>query len=187
MPPFVPEIVPGTNWVCPRDKPGFAGLPLCKVRRKPGFVPGFHRVCPRDKPGEIPGTNPGSSRDLQPPRPAAGVSRALRARSVPRESPRVSPNTGVSEGSECSGGCLRGPLGPGLWSAQKVSRECPRSVFLHPRAYSRDTSGPKGPRDSCSRSGGVATRDQPDKKIYVMCLFLAWQSPWESFRVIFRR
>ena len=49
--------------VCPWDKPGFAGLPLCKIRRKPGFVPGFHRICPRDKPGEIPGTNPGSSQD----------------------------------------------------------------------------------------------------------------------------
>ena len=63
VPPFVPGIVPGTNWVCPRDKPGFAVLPLCKIRRKPGFVPGFHRVCPKDKPGEIPGTNPGSSQD----------------------------------------------------------------------------------------------------------------------------
>ena len=58
MPPFVPGSVPGINWVCPRDKSGFAGLPWCKIRRKPGFVPGFHRVCPRDKPGEIPGTNP---------------------------------------------------------------------------------------------------------------------------------
>ena len=46
-----------------RDKPGFAGLPLCKIRRKPGFVPGLHRVCPRDKPGEIPRTNPGLSQD----------------------------------------------------------------------------------------------------------------------------
>ena len=62
-PPFVPGIVPGTNWVCPRDKPGEIGLPLYKMRRKPGFVPGFHRVCPGDKPGEIPGTNPGSSQD----------------------------------------------------------------------------------------------------------------------------
>ena len=59
--PFLPGIVPGTNWVCPRDKPGFAGLPLCKIRRKPVFVPGFHRVCtresrwnPRDKPGVVP-------------------------------------------------------------------------------------------------------------------------------------
>ena len=43
--------------------PGFAGLPLCKIRRKPGFVPAFHRICPRDKPGEIPGTNPGLSQD----------------------------------------------------------------------------------------------------------------------------
>ena len=62
VPPFVPRI-PGTNWACPRDKPGFAGLPLCKIRRKNRFVPGFHRVCPKDKPGEIPGTNPGPSQD----------------------------------------------------------------------------------------------------------------------------
>ena len=40
---------------------GFAGLPLCKIRRKPGFVqvftgfvPGTHRVCPEDKPGVVP-------------------------------------------------------------------------------------------------------------------------------------
>ena len=63
MAPFVPRIVPGTNGVCPRDKPGEIGLPLCKMGRKPGLVPGFHRICPRDKPGEIPGTNPGSSLD----------------------------------------------------------------------------------------------------------------------------
>ena len=50
MPPFVPGFVPGTNWVCPWDKPGFAGLPLCKIRRKPGFVPGFT--------GLVAGTNP---------------------------------------------------------------------------------------------------------------------------------
>ena len=59
VPPFVPGIVPGTNRVCPRDKPGEIGLPLCKIRRKPGFVPGFHRICPRDKPGEIPGQTRG--------------------------------------------------------------------------------------------------------------------------------
>ena len=59
MPPFVPGNVPGANWACPRDKPGFAGLPLCKIRRKPGFVSGFHRVCPKDKPGEIPGKTRG--------------------------------------------------------------------------------------------------------------------------------
>ena len=39
------------------------GLPLCKLRRKPGFVPGFHRVCPRDKPGVVPGTNPVKTQD----------------------------------------------------------------------------------------------------------------------------
>ena len=39
VPPFVPGSVPGTSWVCPRDKPGEIGLPLCKIRRKPGVVP----------------------------------------------------------------------------------------------------------------------------------------------------
>ena len=101
---------------------------------------------------------------LHPPRPATGVSRALRAQSVP----------------ECPSGCLRRRSGPGLRSVQRVSKECPQSVrdtFLtlrgrsrdtlwtlrspgperrrrHPEGHSRDTSGPKGPRDSCSRSGG---------------------------------
>ena len=51
MPPFVPGIVPGTNRVCPRDKPGEIGLPLCRIRRIPGFVPVFHRICPRGKLG----------------------------------------------------------------------------------------------------------------------------------------
>ena len=81
---------------------------------------------------------------------------------------------------ECPSGCLWCPSGPGLRSVQKVSRECPRSVrdtFLtlrgrsrdtfwtlrspgsegpqkHPEEHSRDTSGPKGPRDSCSTPGG---------------------------------
>ena len=59
MPPFVPGIVPGTNWVCPRDKPGEIGLPLCRIRRIPGFalfftgfVPGTNWVCPWDNSGE---------------------------------------------------------------------------------------------------------------------------------------
>ena len=88
----------------------------------------------------------------------------------PRECPR---KWGVSEG--VSDGVSLGPFGPGLRSVQKVSRECPRSVrdtFLTLRGHSRDTfwtlrrtlprrppifgdtSGPKGPRDSCSRPAG---------------------------------
>ena len=34
VPPFVPGTVPGTNRVCPRDKPGEIGLPLCKIKTK---------------------------------------------------------------------------------------------------------------------------------------------------------
>ena len=59
MPPFVTGIVPGTNRVCPRDKSGEIGLPLCRIRRIPGFlpvftgfVPGTNPVCPWDKSGE---------------------------------------------------------------------------------------------------------------------------------------
>ena len=76
-----------------------------------------------------------------------------------------------------------GPKCPGSvpGGVQKVSRECPRSVrdtFLtlrdtlgtlfgalrgpgpegphrHPEGHSWDTSGPKGPRDSCSRLGAL--------------------------------
>ena len=56
---------------------------------------------------------------------------------------------------ECPTECLRGPLGPELRSVQKVSRECPRSVwdtFSTLQGHSRDTfwtlrrAGPKGPR-----------------------------------------
>ena len=95
--------------------------------------------------------------ELQPPRPATGVSRALRARSVP--------------GVFCQG--VLGPFEPRLRSVQKVSPECPEcpDTFLalrghsretfwtlrsprpegpqrHPEGHSRTTSGPKGPRDS---------------------------------------
>ena len=85
---------------------------------------------------------------------------------------------------ECLSGCLRGPSGPGLRSVQKVSRECPRSVKKvsrtlrghsrvtfwtlrrpgpegpqrHPEGHSRDTLGPKGPRDSCSRPGALQSK-----------------------------
>ena len=128
---------------------------------------------------------------LQPPRPATGVSRALRARSVQSVPPRVSPKTGVSEG--VSEGGSPGPFGP-------RAPECPKSVPTISRtlcSHSGDTlgtlfghsgargpkdpwtplrtlprtppfsgtpsgahsghlnSGPKGPRDSCSRSGGL--------------------------------
>ena len=54
--PSSPGLSLGFHRVCPRDKSGEIGLPLCKIRRKPGCVPGFHRICPRDKRGEIPGT-----------------------------------------------------------------------------------------------------------------------------------
>ena len=95
------------------------------------------------------------------PRPATGVSRALRARSVP----------GVFLGVS-----LR-PFGPRAPEWPKVSPECPGHLFdtpgtlsghfwplrspgpegsqRHPEEHTRDTSGPKGLRDSCSRPGGL--------------------------------
>ena len=77
---------------------------------------------------------------LQPPRPATGVIRALRAGSVSGVSPRVSPKTGVSEG-----GVRRGVPGP-LWtrapecpkSVPRVSPECQKGVWTL-RGHSRDT------------------------------------------------
>ena len=64
---------------------------------------------------------------------------------------------GPEVSQECPSGCLWGPSGPGLWSVQKVSRECPWSVKRCP-GHSGDTlgalfrhsgaRGPKGPRDT---------------------------------------
>ena len=45
---------------------------------------------------------------------------------------------------ECPSGCLRGPLGPGLRSVQKVFRECPPGVSKR----CPDTPGPKGPKNT---------------------------------------
>ena len=77
------------------------------------------------------------SHELRTPRPATGVFRALRARSVPGSVPE---NGGCP--TECPTGCLRDPSGPGLRSVQKVSRECPQSVKKVSRTlrgHSRDT------------------------------------------------
>ena len=73
--------------------------------------------------------------------PARRVSRALRARSAPGVSPRVSPENGGCP-RECPTGCPRALRGPRLRSVQKASRECPQSVrdtFLALRGHSRDT------------------------------------------------
>ena len=99
--------------------------------------------------------------DLNPPRSATGVSRALQARSVPGVSLAVS----------------LGPFGPGApecpKSVPRVFPECQKGVPDTPGTLSghffghSGARGPKGPRDtpretsgsrdSCSRSGGVAT------------------------------
>ena len=64
-------------------------------------------------------------------RSATGVFEALRARSVPGVSPRVSPKTGGVRGSVPCTGCLQGPSGPRLGSVQKVSGERPWIVKRH--------------------------------------------------------
>ena len=82
---------------------------------------------------------------------------------------------------ECPGSVPRGVSGALRAPGSGVSKKCPRSVrdtFLtlrghsrdtfwtlwspgpegpqrHPEGHSRDTSGAKGPRDSCSRPGGL--------------------------------
>ena len=89
--------------------------------------------------------------ELRTPRPATGVSRALRARSVPGVSPRVSPKTGGVRGSVRRG--VPGPFGPRApecpKSVPRVSPECQKGDTGH----SRDTlgtlfghSGARGPR-----------------------------------------
>ena len=80
-------------------------------------------------------------------------------------------------GPKCPGSVLRGVSGAVRALGSAVSKTCPESVpgvskrcpghsgdtlgtlfghSGHPEGHSRDTSGPKGPRDSCSRRGGVA-------------------------------
>ena len=73
------------------------------------------------------------------PRPATGASRALRARSVPGVSPKVSPNTGGVQGSVRQGvsRVLRAPAPECPKSVPRVSPECPGHLFLH----SGDTLG----------------------------------------------
>ena len=94
---------------------------------------------------------------------------------------------------ECPSGCLGGPSGPGLRSVQKVSPECPESVpgvFGHlfdtlgtlwghfldtpepgarraPETPRGTLPGHFGPRDSCSRLGGLQR----------MFCFCGWKLP----------
>ena len=64
MPPFVPGIVPVTNWVCPKDKLGFYCVTQGESWVCPGdkvVVPGTNRVCPWDNPRVVPrATGPNS-------------------------------------------------------------------------------------------------------------------------------
>ena len=64
-------------------------------------------------------------------------------------------------------GTLRGHSRDTFWTLRSLGPKGPRGHPVghslghprfrgHPRGHSRDTSGPKGPRDSCTRSGGVA-------------------------------
>ena len=95
----------------------------------------------------------GQGQALRTPRPATGVSRALRARSVWGSVPESVPENGGCP-TECLTGCLMGSLRSPS-SVQKVSRESSRSVekvFQTLRGYSWDTfwtlrsPGPEGRR-----------------------------------------
>ena len=63
--------------------------------------------------------------------------------------------------TKCPGSAPRSASGPRAKSVPRVSPECPGHLLTlrgHSRdtfwTHSRDTSGPKCPRDSCSRWGG---------------------------------
>ena len=137
--------------------------------------------------------------ELRTPRPATGVSRALRARGVPGSVPESVPEKGGCP-TECPTGCPK--------SVPRVSPECLGHLFVTPGRLSghfldtpepgarrapetprrtlrrtppvfgdtlgdtpRDTSGPKGPRDSCSWPGssqlksGLWCWPQSDKNV----------------------
>ena len=95
---------------------------------------------------------------LQSPRPATGVSRgilrgvsgALRApgSEVSKKCPESVP--GVSKRCPDTSGTLSGHF---LDTPEPGARRAPETPRRTPRGHSRDTSGPKGPRDSCSRPG----------------------------------
>ena len=73
------------------------------------------------------------SQTCEPPGPATGVSRALRARSVPESVPE---NGGCQR--ECPTGCLRSTEGPrAVVCPKKVSPECPQSCPEH--SWSKDS------------------------------------------------
>ena len=75
------------------------------------------------------------SKDLRSRRPATGVSRGLRARSVPGVSPRVSPKMGGVRGSVRRG--VPGPWAPECpKSVPRVSPECPGHLFDTPGTLS---------------------------------------------------
>ena len=64
---------------------------------------------------------------LRTPRPATGVSRPLRARSVPRVSPRMSPRVSPKTGG-CPRECPTGVSGSLRAPRSGVSKKCPESV-----------------------------------------------------------
>ena len=118
----------------------FCSLPLLVC--DPGCLPTLatRPTCYRSLSGPSGPKSPGSV-----PR---GVSGALRApgSGVSKECPRSVRDTFFT---------LRAHSRDTFWTLRSPGPERPQR---HPDGHSRDTSGPKGPRDSCSRSGGVATQ-----------------------------
>ena len=103
---------------------------------------------------------------MRTPGPGTGVSRALRARSVPGVSLKMSLGPFGPRAPECpesvprvSPECQKGVSDtPGhsqdtFWTLRSPRPESPQR---HPEGHSWDTSGLKGPRDPCSRPGGFA-------------------------------
>ena len=101
---------------------GRTGLPLCKIRRKPGFVPGTNPVCPGDKPG----LSRGHSRGV--PRATGPKSLCLCAFFLPEcPTKNIAHDLGDVDSLRCEEAAARELVG--------VGRAALRSLSLHTHSY----------------------------------------------------
>ena len=123
-----------------------------------------------------------------------------RAPECPKSVPRVSPE--CQKGVPDTPGTLSGHFGHSGARGPKGSGDTPSDTpsdtphfWGHSRGHSGDTSGPKGPRDSCSRPAGSQTYLASEGHVLAEQILKTWagfiscqkslrESPGESPRVL---